>query len=102
MERPYRFGTAHAHFRPVANWLRQEATVTGIFYMAEFLAYHKGWEGRTLLILTYYLGTIMLLMVRMQSPIDWYHYTAYNLAVNPGDECTSSLNGRFIVIGYPI
>jgi hypothetical protein len=41
-------------------------------------------------------------VVRMQSPIDWYYYTAHNLAVNPGDECTSSLNGRFIVIGYPI
>jgi hypothetical protein len=30
--------------------------------MATFLAYHKGWEGRTFLILTYYLGTIILFM----------------------------------------
>jgi hypothetical protein len=54
--------------------------------MATFLAYHRGWEGRTFLILTYYLGTIIIIVVRMPSPIDWYHYTAYNLAVNPGDD----------------
>jgi hypothetical protein len=27
-----------------------------------------------------------MVVVRTRSPIDWYHYTAYNLAVNPGDE----------------
>ena len=29
---------------------------------------------------------IVLVVVRTLSPIDWYHYTAYNLAVNPGDD----------------
>lgn len=29
---------------------------------------------------------IVLVVVRTRSPIDWYHYTAYNLAVNPGDD----------------
>ena len=28
----------------------------------------------------------VLAVVRTRSPIDWYHYTAYNLAVNPGDD----------------
>ena len=119
------------NFRNVFRFIWLLETVTGIFYMAEFLAYHKGWEGRTLLILTYYLGTIILFMgvtyfyscyrifgghmegsspvtplrsvvlclvirktvthkvlvvVRTLSPIDWYYYTAYNLAVNPGDD----------------
>jgi hypothetical protein len=41
MERPYRFGTAHAHFRPVANWLRQEATATGCIARGEDAIPHR-------------------------------------------------------------
>jgi hypothetical protein len=28
----------------------------------------------------------VLVVVRTRSPIDWYYYTAHNLAVNPGDD----------------
>ena len=30
--------------------------------------------------------SVVFVVVRTRSPIDWYHYTAYNLAVNPGDD----------------
>ena len=34
----------------------------------------------------WFLSDPCLVVVRTRSPIDWYHYTAYNLAVNLGDD----------------
>jgi hypothetical protein len=40
---------------------------------------------------------IVLVVVRMPSPIDWHYYTAYKPAVNP----TLHNSRRFIVMAYP-